>query len=176
MAEDNIKFYDNIIPLEFRDVLYSYASRCNFKIGWNDFASGEHITDPNLHSEWSLEDLNRTKILEFIKPCIKETSWFTNENLSTAVLNLVKSEDVHHIHSHRGSQVVLVYLNLNWRDGWYGETLFFDKFDFNKIIFASAFVPGRIILFDGQIPHTIRPQSKVGPKFRMTLSLFYNKQ
>jgi len=120
--------------------------------------------------------LNRTKILEFIKPCIKETSWFTNENISTAVLNLVKSEDVHHIHSHRGSQVVLVYLNLNWRDGWYGETLFFDKFDFNKIIFASAFVPGRIILFDGQIPHTIRPQSKVGPKFRMTLSLFYNKQ
>ena len=71
---------------------------------------------------------------------------------------------------------MLGYLNLNWRDGWYGETWFFDKFDFNKIIFASALAPGRIILFDGQIPHTIRPQSKVGPKFRMTLSLFYNKQ
>lgn len=175
MTENKIKIFDNIVPLDVRAEIYQQASSSIYKLGWKDFAHGEHVTDPNLYSDWSLEDLQRTKILEFLHPCIEETSWFTNKNLCNAIVNLVKSEDVHHIHPHQNQQVILYYLNLNWRDGWYGETLFFDEFDFNKIVFASAFVPGRVILFDGKIPHSIRPQSKAGPKFRMTLSLFYNK-
>jgi hypothetical protein len=175
MAEDKINFFDNTVTLEARANIHYSASNSNFVLGWHDFASGEHTTEANLYSEWSHDYLAKTKILQFIQPCIAKTDWFTNNVLNKAVVNLVKSDDVHHIHAHEGDQVALYYINIDWQNSWYGETLFYDSFNFNKIIYASPFVPGRILLFDGKIPHAIRPQSKAGPKFRMTLSLFYSK-
>ena len=83
--------------------------------------------------------------------------------------------DVHYIHHHRTRHVALYYANLDWEDGWYGETIFYDEFDENNIIFTSPYVPGRIILFDGNIPHAIRPQSIDGPKFRISITLFFDE-
>ena len=85
----------------------------------------------------------------------------------------MRSDDVHYIHHHESDQVALYYVNMDWNDGWYGETIFYDEFDQNKIGFTTPYIPGRIILFDGVIPHAIRPQSVEGPKFRITISLFY---
>ena len=45
----------------------------------------------------------------------------------------------------------------------------------NNIIFTSPYIPGRIILFDGNIPHAIRPQSTNGPKFRISITLFFEE-
>ena len=69
---------------------------------------------------------------------------------------------------------VLYYINLDWRDGWHGETLFYNPNNLKEIIYTSLYIPGRIILFDGSIPHAIRPQSIKAPKFRFTLSLFFD--
>ena len=88
-------------------------------------------------------------------------------------MNVVKSNDVHYIHHHEGEQVLLYYVNLDWQDGWYGETLFFNPSNIKEVQYTSSFQPGRIILFDGSIPHAIRPQSIKAPKFRFTLSLFF---
>ena len=46
--------------------------------------------------------------------------------------------------------------------------------DQSEIAYASVYIPGRIILFDGSIPHAIRPQSVKAPKYRFTLSLFFD--
>jgi|TARA_R100001163_G_scaffold64236_2_gene58018 hypothetical protein len=171
MVEDKIKVFDNKVDRVTKEMLeHSVMSEnSNFRIGWRDTDCGEQ----NIHSVWSHEFLSNTKILSYIQSCIAETDWFTNNILDKIIVNLVKSDDVHHIHTHRFNQVALYYINLNWQDGWYGETLFFDKFNTNNIVFASSFVPGRIVLFDGDIPHSIRPQSRIATKFRMTLSLFY---
>ena len=50
-----------------------------------------------------------------------------------------------------------------------------DKNNINDIKFTSSYVPGRIILFDGTTPHAIRPQSSMAPKFRFSVSVFFNK-
>ena len=68
MTKNNIKVYDNLVPLEIRDAIYQQASNSIYRLGWKDFSSGEHVTDPNLYSDWSLDDLQKTKILEFIHP------------------------------------------------------------------------------------------------------------
>jgi hypothetical protein len=67
----------------------------------------------------------------------------------------------------------LYYVNLEWRDGWYGETFFYSD-DLKDVAFTSLYVPGRILLFDGDIPHAIRPQSVAGPKYRITISTFFD--
>ena len=45
----------------------------------------------------------------------------------------------------------------------------------NNIAYTTPYIPGRFILFDGSIPHTIRPQSSKAPKFRFTISIFFEK-
>ena len=66
-------------------------------------------------------------------------------------------------------------INLEWKDGYAGETLFYND-DLKDAHTVSSFVPGRITIFDGEIPHTIRPQSTYGPDYRFTISYFVNKE
>ena len=68
-----------------------------------------------------------------------------------------------------------IVMKMDWQDGWYGETIFYDPDDINNIAYTSPYTPGRFILFDGSIPHTIRPQSIKAPKFRLSLSIFFEK-
>lgn len=58
------------------------------------------------------------------------------------------------------NKTMLVYLNPVWDPEWGGETVFFDDDLDAKYIVQPR--PGRVVLFDGRIPHTGRPP---GPKF-----------
>ena len=176
--EPLIHVFEDEMPFNSRSNLYNFCADAQFKLGWGD---GNHVEEnkyvANIHSTWSRKDIQHVNkecnFIFYLKKCISETNWFTNKFLERVELNLVRSDDVHYIHSHPGRQVVLYYANLDWEDGWYGETLFYHPHDLNKVCFTSTYKPGRIILFDGGIPHAIRPQSIKAPKYRFTLSLFF---
>jgi hypothetical protein len=70
--------------------------------------------------------------------------------------------------------VLLYYVNLEWREGWHGETLFFQE-NLKDVAFTSVYTPGRLIAFDAKIPHTIRPQSHIAAQYRFTLAMVFNK-
>ena len=169
----DLNIFDNVVPYDVRTLIYLNSIKSEFKLGWEDTNEPEKY-NLNIHKELAIGDLEYTGVLPYFQKCIDETAWFTHKKLSNIVLNLVRSDDVYYIHSHPMGQVLLYYINLEWMDGWYGETLFYDPYDFGKISFASPYKPGRIILFDGSIPHAIRPQSIKAPKFRFSLSLFFN--
>ena len=63
----------------------------------------------------------------------------------------------HHVESNK---TVLVYMNDVWHPEWGGETVFFDHELDAKYLVAPR--PGRIVIFDGRIPHTGRTPT---PKF-----------
>jgi len=65
-------------------------------------------------------------------------------------------------------------VNVDWREEWAGETIFYDES--NEIIFCSPYKPGRMIVFDGTIPHTIRPQSIISPNYRFSLTIRFTKE
>ena len=161
----NLQVLDNKIPFTVRENLLDYCTRSNFSLGWVD--------RPNIHSSWSDNNLSESKILPYIAECMDETPFFTCRNIESVIVNLIRPSDVHFIHSHPNKQVALYYCNLNWEDGWYGETMFYDPNDLEKVSYTSLYKPGRIILFDGSIPHAIRPQSISGPKYRITLTIVF---
>ena len=168
----HIVYFDNVVPTSERLQIHEFCLKSTYKLGWYDSQDpSKYIL--NLHSRWSDEDMENSQLLPYIQNCIDQTPWFTKKKLFDVVVNLVRPNDVHTIHHHKNEQVALYYVNLDWRDGWYGETIFYDEFDQNKIGFTTPYIPGRIVLFDGSIPHAIRPQSAEGPKFRITISLFY---
>ena len=54
-------------------------------------------------------------------------------------------------------KTVLVYLNMHWYPEFAGETVFFNhELDAVRLVAPR---PGRVLIFDGRIPHTGRPPS-----------------
>ena len=168
-----IRVYDDVFDMEYRHSLYSFAQSSTFRIGWADSVLAENKKYQFLHSTYSKDDLDRLGFLSHLEqtPVANETLGFT---LSNCVLNLSTPSDINFIHTHPEDKVLLYYVNLEWHDGWHGETMFYDESG-KEVVFASAYTPNRLIAFDAKIPHTIRPQSHLAPHYRLTLALVYTK-
>lgn len=61
----------------------------------------------------------------------------------------------------------LLYGNNKWDVDWSGETKFYTS-DLSEIAYSSIFKPGRAILFDGTIPHSAVPPSRLSNEPRYT--------
>ena len=166
----NIKVYDDAVARHDRGEILHYALESNLRLGWRD----QHINElnyQNLYGDWNLDNLITCGLWKYFEECIKDTPWFTYNKFSRAlVLNLVRPNDVHLIHTHCYKKGILYYVNLEWRDGWYGETFFYSD-DLKDVAFTSLYVPGRILLFDGDIPHAI--QTAVGCRSKIQNNYFY---
>ena len=168
----DLKIFDDAVPYHIREQIWNFCMHSTFYLGWSDSDETEKDS-PNAHSNWNISEIESTNIMPYFEKCIKDTRWFKNKKISNIILNLVRPDDVHYIHHHMNKQVLLYYVNLSWTDGWHGETLFYNPHNLKEVEYTSLYVPGRIILFDGTVPHAIRPQSVKATKFRFSLSLFF---
>jgi len=168
-----LRMYDGMFDMSYRSQLYQYMRGSFFKIGWADSQTHEKKGYQFLHSVHSEEDLKAVDFLGRLQQTAVGQE-LVGYSLSKAVLNLSTPADVNFVHTHPEDKVILYYVNLDWEDGWHGETLFFDESGKN-IMFASAYTPGRIIVFDAKIPHTIRPQSHIATFYRLTFALVLTK-
>jgi len=173
-----IEIFDDIIPLNVRDSIYLFIANSSYKVvGWTDTSELELSHRHQLHSRWTFEDLQNSKIIPYVEKVLQKSSFkdYTMKDFDQCVVNLVKPGDHYYTHTHvTGTISILYYVNLRWEHNWAGETLFF-KENMKDIEFASPYVPGRFMLFDTE-PHTIRPQSNIGPAFRFTLGIFLKKK
>ena len=161
-----IEIYDDILPMKIRVDLYLLAKDAQYKIGWHDSDQPEHrAVDNPLHSEMPLFVLNTIGFLDYTKELLEGY-----ELADKATINLTLPSNTHFVHTHDYSKILLYYVNLDWNEGYMGETLFYSE-NKKSIQYASPYVPGRIIVFDGSIPHTIRPQSFMAPMHRFTLAV-----
>lgn len=165
--------YDSLFDAHYRSIIYAFSQNSNFVIGWADGNIVEKQTNRFLHSVFSEDDVNRLGILDQIKnsEAAKELDGYV---LHKTILNLSTAADTNYVHTHSENKVLLYYVNMEWFDGWHGETLFFSE-DYRDVVFASPYTPGRLISFDAKIPHTIRPQSHIAAQYRFTLAMIFNK-
>ena len=172
--EHRICVYDDVFDSKFSDYLYGFSRASNFLIGWADSQDIEKSRYPNLYSPFSDSDLTTLGIVDALKKS-KVSEELNGYSIKKCVLNLSTASHVNFIHTHDNDKVLLVYVNLEWGEGYHGETLFFDNTK-KSIIFASPYTPNRVIAFSGGCNHTIRPQSHIAPYYRFTLSLFLDKE
>jgi Rps23 Pro-64 3,4-dihydroxylase Tpa1-like proline 4-hydroxylase len=95
-------------------------------------------------------------------------------------VNLGLYTDTHEVHADhyydRAGKTLLYYVNETWNKDWGGETAFLDD-NAEKIIYTSQFVPGRVVIFDSNIPHSAKPQSIDGPAYRFTMAMkFFRRE
>ena len=89
-----------------------------------------------------------------------------------AYVNLGIHGDVNRMHvdgKYYPCKTLLYYANQHWEYNWGGHTIFYDK-DGN-IKTTVEVKPGRIVIFDGNIPHTVMPMNpRCSPSFRFTVA------
>ena len=168
-----IERYDNFFENKIQNQLFDIIMASNFRIGWNDSSEVQHRMHPCLHSPYTFEDVKNLKILDLVLDKLKDKN-ITINNYDRCVINLTKNMDVNFIHCHPNKFVFLHYSNMTWNTEWGGETVFY-KNNGKDILESSPYVSNRAIIFDGEIKHTIKAQNIMGPSYRFTTSLFFNK-
>lgn len=122
-------------------------------------------------NEKALADLNffTPERMGFLAPHLSE-----DLSIYNAYVNLGlpwDNQGVHgdHFFAKRG-KTLLYYVNKDWSQDWGGETVFFDQ-EGREIVYTSSFTPGRVVVFDSDIPHAARPQALAGPSYRFTIAV-----
>jgi SM-20-related protein len=164
--------FDNLISLEDRYNAFIAMKRSNFQLGWKDTETEEGSKYDYFYSLYNNRDLDNLKVYHTImnSPVSELVQGMT---LSKAIVNLSTPSNVYFLHAHPEKRVILYYANMDWSPNWHGETLFYDE-ACRDIECAVSYIPGRIAVFDGSVPHTIRPQSFAASQLRFTLSLLFN--
>jgi Rps23 Pro-64 3,4-dihydroxylase Tpa1-like proline 4-hydroxylase len=142
-----------------------------------------HINDRN-DRRWSLSKQikKEDKDIDFFNEILDKIlnlSILNNEyDCYRNIINAYKYSDVLSIHDDGVTNgfkniTALIYGNNNWDANWGSETVFFDKIGSDAEIIKSILPkPGRLVLFDANIPHTGRVPSSMFPNYRY--SLVYN--
>ena len=92
------------------------------------------------------------------------------------LLNAYKYSDVLSVHTDvhdnlAGCKTALIYGNEKWDINWGSETVFLSSMEPDAEILKSVIPkPGRLVMFDADIPHTGRPPVSVFPNYRYSIA------
>ncbi len=170
-----IKVIDDVFSLHQRLFFYDAFRNSKYQIGWEDTGGIETLHLKNLFAQYNQVDLERLNFIPTIQANPYTSHLFEKYCISKVVVNLSFANNTYYNHTHDEDMVLLYYGNLNWSSEWAGETLFYDE-QCKEVEKAFAYTPGRLIIFDGKIPHTIRSQSASAPQFRFTMGIFWKKK
>tara|TARA_R100001463_G_scaffold12998_9_gene34818 strand:+ start:2370 stop:2888 length:519 start_codon:yes stop_codon:yes gene_type:complete len=166
-----VKILEEVFDTNFQNELYGACRNASYNIGWNDTGDIELSNRPFFHS---MGDLNAPIVkdtdLKIKSELLKEE--LMGFELSKTVINCSRPGETYWEHTHNNSRVVLYYPNFKWNREWGGESLFYDSKG-KDLIFASEYKPNRMILFNGEIPHSVRAPTYIADQYRFTMSFFY---
>ena len=135
------------------------------------------VSDPTYFQNGGLqasEDPLYLEVLEYLEAvCPKMPK---RDHLYGAYINCLKAGDTPGIHVDspywvEDNQTVLCYLNVDYHPNFGGETIFYDdKLNAKRVISPK---PGRVVVFDGRIPHKGTPPTFRYPVPRYIMSFKY---
>lgn len=171
MQEKSIIVYDDLLSLRERDVSFAYCQNSSYRIGWKDGSTEETIRYAYLHCNLNPDDLQTLPAYHAIMRS-PATQHVAGLSLCKTIINLSTPSDANFIHTHPEKKVLLYYPNMEWHNGWHGETHFYSE-NLKEVKYTSPYTPGRVIVFDADIPHCIRPQSHLASHYRFTIAFVF---
>ena len=168
-----ISIYDDVFDYEDCTYAWRRVTESVYRLGWLDVESLGGNQYVNLYSGFSPEDVKRLGILEKLKDTPLQEH-IKDKEFDKCIVNLTVAGQSFFHHVHQDRDAVLFYVNLEWKREWAGETLFYSK-DSKQLERAVEYIPNRVVFFEGEHPHAIRPASFHAPFFRFTVSVFFKK-
>ena len=164
-----IYLFDNVFDYKMQANIYDRVAQSQYHIGWNDTGIIEKRNMAYLYSPWILEQFTNLKFFESLPTEVMDK--IAGMKFQRAVTNLTVPTYTFTPHNHENQTVLLFYANMEWCPEYAGETLFYDEY-LKSIPFCSIYTPNRVVIFDGEIPHALRPQSGRAPEYRFSISVF----
>jgi len=168
-----ITVYDNVFNWDDNTAMYGLSRRAPFELGWSDLPDREsHFHSAITPQEWSyyIQDASTSKYLDILANS-QPFKDIKGRAVHKSVINCDTIADSHTIHTHLEQDVILYYINTEWKDSWAGETFFYDE-NGENVVYTSPYTPNRMISFDGKIPHRFNGPSPTAPKYRFSVSTF----
>lgn len=165
-----IHVFDDVFTFTQREMMYEVVKNIPYYIQGGSTTDIQNFSDVALQSMFTYDQYTKFGLLY---------------SKDREYMNLIKQYQAHRFYSllmnyslkphyHTDTKGVpavtlLYYANLEWNPDWGGETMFTDDTDLNKIVYTSAYKPGRVVLFDSEIPHKACPPSFHASHYRFTV-------
>jgi hypothetical protein len=168
-----IHIFDELYDFRERTFFYNFMIKSLYRFNISDTSLLENRGEYGLYSDYSVDDVNRIEILtsEHAKPLLP---YLAGMSIKQARINLSTLYDKNRFHldtdSAKKAVTFLYYANLNWDIESSGHTLFSNE-DKTEIEHCIMYKPGRVVIFDGKIPHCILSPNTVSPAYRLSFAI-----
>lgn len=173
--DKKVHVYDGLVPLQLRDKVFTYINSSMFRIGWADGISETSAKHKFLYSTFTEQEALDCGLIAHLYKNTPVAQHIDKLSLVKSMINLSVPSDTHFAHAHPEKLVVLYYANMEWEQHWHGETLFYSE-DLKNIELALPYTPGRVVVFDASIPHSMRPQSISADHYRFTYASVFDEE
>jgi hypothetical protein len=177
----DIVVYDNIFTDRENLDIYELVSRSNFyRSNVDVHVLPNRDVDVKWRSDITPMDTLINFTLEKYKSSIDIFNW-QNVSIKSHYINFSVPSTVDMIHAdsrglEKNSFTILHYANYQWDKNWHGQTNFYSE-NLDEICFSSMVRPGRIIVFDGTIPHSATAPSNIAlhPRYTIATKIIVNE-
>lgn len=166
-----LEVYDDCFTYNERAIWYKFIKSSLFRSDGSDYDGNNQM---QFYSSYSIEDVANMGFLKspgFEK--INKEYQLLARGIKQSRVNLSPSSDYATIHTDRDGLTLLYYANLDWDLNWGGHTLFMDDTLF-EAEYTCLYKPGRVVLFDGSIPHMILSISPAAKAHRFSFAIQVN--
>ena len=170
----SIEVYDGLFDAKEMYKFYNFAQKSEYSLQRTSTGFVEHKSLATLKCDLSLGEALRLGL--FKSPNFKELLERISQKelrLERSYINLCTSDDLfpYHVDDYdEDGLTMLYYMNTEWQPMWEGETHFANE-TMDDIIFSSAFIPGRLAVFNPTIPHKSSQPSRYANQFRFTYAM-----
>lgn len=168
-----IYVFDDAINFAERQRMYLFLSESYFRIQGGAELSIESAKDKVLQSMFSNNDVDNLGLLQVLPKEAKDI--IKGHEVNRAYALLLNYSSVPYFHVDGGHDLTLLYYaDTRWDINWGGETMFANQ-DLSEIAYTSIYKPGRVILFDANIPHKPCTSIYGAPNYRITFVINLRK-
>lgn len=168
-----LEVYDDVFTYHERYKFYNFIKNSNYRVSGSDGVSIDQVHQ--IFSSYRTKDIDKMGMTstEFFQELAVSHNFF-QQGQKQLRINLSAPSERNFVHSDAEGMTFLYYVNMDWELHWGGHTLFMDD-NLQDAMFCCVYKPGRVVVFDGTIPHMIMTPTMMASSHRYSLAIQFNE-
>lgn len=178
-SNKTIEVFDGLFSSIEREHFFNFVRGSFYEVtGCDNYDEQEESLKNQIYCNYNEQNVTKMGILQ--------SPFFREKVLSKYPINVVQQARVnvsncfeYNVPHHDATgekppkYTLLYYCNLSWQIEWAGQTLFFADEKCQDVEYCSLFIPGRLIVFDSSIMHTIVTPTAFAKQHRFSFVIQY---